>query len=396
MAGSNDPRGRPNLERVDEMPPVYYDTRKQGWLISQGIRPEGPDDPRIGQPPRQKRHRSADEEEFIRLVEEAMRLYQMTWYPSGRNANLIYFPFMFIKPQTTWKLRNVSTGEKYAVQHATVDDTDQNFTGAVLLRHERVTSRGPIQSPFFAHEGSRDRATDRLVWEDEKGKIIEFHQADPNVLASELVALSDEADQDAGTPPSFPPTISVMLERQEPGSMGKAPFGEPKQLKPHIRETVEDPGDPINYALEIQGWWMDNLFQFDCFSPSAKEANRLVRWFKNFMVWCEGVFMLNGVQRILYWDRRSDRVTEKFRDRLAQRPIRYYARTEDFHIIRRRRITSLKLTIRTQGRPTTALLTGEDTGISAPVNGFDFWHDETGGWLGGSIGIEESILPYEF
>jgi len=392
VATNNDPRERPDLERFDELPPVIYDTRHQAWLIDQGIIPRDPRDPRV-QLPRQRRHRRADEVETMRLVEECARLFQMTWFPSKKNENLIYMPYHFIRPANDWLLRNTTTGENYSVANVGVDPTNELFTGSILLKHERL-DRVPLQAPYFA-TGTRDRKTDRLEWVDEKGKIIEFVYEDPERTANELVSLID-ADEGAGTPSKFVPTIAMSLDRQEPGTTGKRPFDEPKQARPHFREAVECPIDPINYTVEIEGWWMDNLLRFDCFSVDTKEVNRLVRWFLNFMVYNKWVLELNGVQKILLWDRRSDQVPARFRDRLPWRPIRYYARTEELYTTRRRNITSIHMTTRIQTRHGKPLNTGESTGVSAGSSVWDFFHDETGSYLGGTIQIEESILPYEF
>jgi len=329
----------------------------------------------------------------MRLVEECARLFQMTWFPSKKNENLIYMPYHFIRPANDWLLRNTTTGENYSVANVGVDPTNELFTGSILLKHERL-DRVPLQAPYFA-TGTRDRKTDRLEWVDEKGKIIEFVYEDPERTANELVSLID-ADEGAGTPSKFVPTIAMSLDRQEPGTTGKRPFDEPKQARPHFREAVECPIDPINYTVEIEGWWMDNLLRFDCFSVDTKEVNRLVRWFLNFMVYNKWVLELNGVQKILLWDRRSDQVPARFRDRLPWRPIRYYARTEELYTTRRRNITSIHMTTRIQTRHGKPLNTGESTGVSAGSSVWDFFHDETGSYLGGTIQIEESILPYEF
>lgn len=391
MATNNDERGRPELERFDELPPVIFDTRNQAWLIDQGMIPRDPRDPRL-QLPRQRRHRRADETETMRLVEECARLFQMTWFPSQKNENLIYLPYHFITPENGWLLRNTVTGEKYRVGHVGKDALGR-FTGSVLLKHERM-ERNPLQAPFFA-VGTRDRRTDRLEWEDEKGKIIEFVYEDPERTANELAQLLEAAAEGAATPAKFTPTVAMSLDRQEPGTTGKRPFDEPKQVRPHFREAIEDPVDPVNYTIEVEGWWMDNLLRFDCFATHAEQVNRLSRWFQNFMVYNRWVLELNGVQKILFWDRRSDQVPSRFRDRIPWRPVRYYARTEELYTTRRRNITGFTLTARIQGRHGKVLNTGESTGATAGMSQWDFFHDETGGYLGGTIQIEESILPYE-
>jgi hypothetical protein len=393
VATNNDERGRPDIERFDELPPVIYDSRHQGWLIDQGIIPRDPRDPRH-QLPRQRRHRRADEVETMRLVEECARLFQMTWFPSHKNEFLIYLPYHFVRPENGWLLLNKTTGEKYRVANVGVDATNELFTGSILLKHEKL-DRNPLQAPYFG-VGTRDRKSDRLEWVDEKGKVVEFVYEDPERTANELIKLLDTADEGGKTPSKFTPTVAMSLDRQEPGTTGKRPFDEPKQVRPHFREAVEDPIDPINYTVEIEGWWMDNLLRFDCFSVDSKEVNRLSRWFQNFMVYNRWVLELNGVQKILFWDRRSDQVPSRYRDRLPWRPVRYYARTEELYTTRRRNIAGINLTARTQARHGKPLVTGESTGVTAGQSQWDFFHDETGGYLGGTINIEESILPYEF
>lgn len=394
MATNNDARGRPELERFDELPPVIFDTRSQGWLIDQGIIPRDSQDPRI-KVPRQRRHRGADEQETMRLIEEAARLYQMTWFPSRKNEALIYMPFQFVRPSTSWKLRNRATGEIYRVANVGIDPTSEHFTGSILLKHERLDSN-PLQLPYFSTDPSRERGTDRLEWVDEKGKIVEFSYEGPERTAAELEKITGGADEGGVTPEAFTPTITMRIDRQEPGTLGKRPFDEPRQVRPTFREQVPDPVDPINYTLEVQGWWMDNLLRFDFFSVKSKEVDRLVRWFRNFYTYNEWVLMLNGVQRLQYWDRRADQVSDRYRDRLPWRTVRLYARTEEIFTVRRRNITGVTYNFRVQGRHGPVLNTGESTGAGAPLSQWDFFHDETGAYLGGTIGVEESILPYEF
>jgi hypothetical protein len=377
-----DKRGRPELERPDEIHPVWFDSRTQAYLIHYNLQAYVEDPLAQGIMPRQKADRTADENEAIRLVEEGLRLHQMTWFPSGKGDWLIYMPFLFVEPDNTWKLRNLTTRETYTVSHVGMDETRQEPTGYILLQTG-------LSAPS-AGDAAFSGRWDRLEWVEPKGKLVEFYRSWPDRAAVELEETS--GDEGAASGPLMVPTITALLARQEPGTIGKRPFEAAKQIKPRIRETKTDPVDPASYSVQIRGWWMDNIFRFDCYGRLNKEADKLVKWFFRFINLYTGVLKKNGVQEILYWQRRADQDVQRWRDDLPMRSVEYFFRTEELDAVRTRNVTGVSIYARVESQdPTGKLLNTGELALTGEFNNpFDRFHDDSGNYLVGSIDYQDS------
>jgi hypothetical protein len=121
-------------------------------------------------------------------------------------------------------------------------------------------------------------------------------------------------------------TITVRLRGRESGVMANtAPLGKPRELKPNVRETYEDPILP-GYQIWELGWMRDNLVEFTVWSQTNKEANKIALWFEDFMHYNMWFFRSRGVNQLYFNGRDEDfMILDK---RLVGRPLVYFVRTE--------------------------------------------------------------------
>jgi len=121
-------------------------------------------------------------------------------------------------------------------------------------------------------------------------------------------------------------TISVRLRSRQPAVMSKtAPLGQPRELKPTVREVYEDPILP-KYQIWELGWMRDNVIEFCMWSKSNKEANKMALWFEDFMHYNMWFFRSRGVNQLYLNNREEDFII--LDKRLVGRPITYFVRTE--------------------------------------------------------------------
>ena len=127
-------------------------------------------------------------------------------------------------------------------------------------------------------------------------------------------------------------TISVRLRKRQPAVMSKsAPLGQPRELKPHLREVYDDPILP-RYQIWELGWMRDNIVEFTMWSKSNKEANKLALWFEDFMHHNMWFFRSRGVNQLYFNGREEDFII--LDKRLVGRPLTYFVRTEKITQVR--------------------------------------------------------------
>lgn len=139
-------------------------------------------------------------------------------------------------------------------------------------------------------------------------------------------------------------TITYKVSRREPGVVTGKPFGSPQEIKPRLREELPDPENPRHHIF-IQGWWFDNLIQFDCWARTNQEADKLISWFEDFVLKYTWVWKKNGVQEILYWSRGRDETITRWRNDIVNRTLLYYFRTEKIIVTRTQDYTQIDLKI---------------------------------------------------
>lgn len=138
--------------------------------------------------------------------------------------------------------------------------------------------------------------------------------------------------------------VSVRLMRREPAVMGKtAPFtGQPRELKPRVREVRPDENVP-GYQIYELGWMMDNMVQFTIWSQSNKEANKLSMDWEDFMNQTMWFYRSQGVNQLFFNARDEDfQIYEK---RLVGRALEYYVRTEKITHVQEKVLEELAVNI---------------------------------------------------
>lgn len=140
-------------------------------------------------------------------------------------------------------------------------------------------------------------------------------------------------DDSQAEPKDHNNVITWRLDRREPGSLSTQPFRRPRELAKRIRENlvVEDEDDSsILRHIEVKGQWFDNLIRFDCWAPTAKEANNLADTFEQLMQDTRDYLLRAGIQKLFYMGRVQDRYD--IGGRWKYRPIIYYFRTEQIDV----------------------------------------------------------------
>lgn len=228
-------------------------------------------DPRTGQPYRQRRGRGATIYDLFAMIEEALKAYQ--GYFVKHPFDVFRGWFQFARELNVGdQVSNRTTGDVYKIEELLYEPNGA-FIGEVRLSG-----------------GTDPRETDRLEL-DQKSSVV-FNHADPRseVPSARFGDSGDKVDK----PAPFGDLIEWSVERTEPGTVGKRPFDRERQAVPMLRESnLDDLVDP-GLAIDIHGWWFDNIVQFDLFSRTNEGlyGNRkldgtgnmgLIQWFQDFM-----------------------------------------------------------------------------------------------------------------
>lgn len=135
-------------------------------------------------------------------------------------------------------------------------------------------------------------------------------------------------------------TISFSVMKRQPGSFSEgAPFqGDVKNLRPILREVVDDVDNP-GYRKVIQGYWYDNLVKFTCWAKTNKEANDRSLWLEQLIEDYTWFFRISGVSRVYFWERLADSV-EDTTNSIKSTTNKYYGRSLVYYL-RTEKITTL-------------------------------------------------------
>lgn len=163
-------------------------------------------------------------------------------------------------------------------------------------------------------------------------------------VPSEYRVIFTEEEPDAGADTE---TITFSLIRRDPGAFSQgAPFeGKVRNLRPRIREEGTDPSDP-GYKQVVHGYWYDNIVRFTCWARTNKAANARAEWFENLMEEYSWWFVLQGVQRVIFWGRQSDVVIHPDNNKWYGRPIDFFVRTEKLRVFSEKTIEDILLNVK--------------------------------------------------
>lgn len=146
--------------------------------------------------------------------------------------------------------------------------------------------------------------------------------------------------------------ITFSLVEREPGRFSEGrPFeGDVRNLRPLLREVVDDPDHP-GYKKAVMGYWYDNIVRFTCWARTNREANKRALWFENLMHDYAWFFVIRGVPRVLFWRRGEDLVEDSTQstgsttNKYYGRPLEYYVKTERLREFREKELENLLINV---------------------------------------------------
>lgn len=180
--------------------------------------------------------------------------------------------------------------------------------------------------------------------------INEFFHVLAQVVAIELKA--ERAVEDIPVLEDYPVTdirdecITVRLVKREPGTFGQnAPFKDPRQYRPVLRETKQDPNHK-GYLLAILGQWFDNLLEITCWARTHKQADSRATWLEDLILRRHWFFIHAGVDKLVYLGQMEDVVSQQASFILFGRPLRLFVRTEKLFSVSEKMLEDLILKVR--------------------------------------------------
>lgn len=290
-------------------------------------------DPRTGFMLRQVRDRGARVPDLMMMAARTLKDYQGYFVKHSYEPFRGWFQFARILLEGD-KITNETTGDVYTIARL-IEEPDGSFLGQVLL-----------------NGGTDPKETDRLRL-DPKATIVFSHAAPRSEVSSTKPdSTTERVDQAA----PFYEHIEWSMRRTEPGTVGKRPFDRERQALPKIRQyNLDDNVDPT-IAVDIYGWWMDHIVQFDLFTRTYGELYGrpeltgggpigLVQWFQDFMQRYRWVFLWNGVQQLLEWQGSEDKPVGRYKNDMVNSALLWYVRTERLSTARVRRIEQIDVLV---------------------------------------------------
>jgi len=292
-----------------------------------GFKVPGTDNPDrvIGAIPHQRRLAGADILQGLSYIGDSLVNNQSYFRQPYPNRYRVLFPYAWYM-KIGDKIKNCNTDAEYTVR----DVLSTGMPQPMGPGHEVVLSGANAPLPTHRLRLDQDNLLDYFhSWPKAMAEPYKFDSARPGVLQSTTEVWND--------------TITFLVTRKEPASMGPEPFGSPKAYKPQHAEFVQDREDPTTI---VQNLWMtwESLVRFDCWAQTNSRAAYLLAWFEDFMLRHIPVFMLNGVQKILPWRVDQDQVVTRWRNDIVSRSVIYYFRTQTVYTARTRRITDIEVT----------------------------------------------------
>lgn len=136
-------------------------------------------------------------------------------------------------------------------------------------------------------------------------------------------AYPDSIRGETGDPVDYRYIITYDIWKREDGSIGTDPFSSKKERTLRMRgQVLQDDGT----VRTVYGKRFDNMIRFDCFAPTTREANELIKVFEIIMEIHMGALKSLGVDQITYEGRLSPTVFE--RSKYRSRACLYYVREE--------------------------------------------------------------------
>lgn len=147
-------------------------------------------------------------------------------------------------------------------------------------------------------------------------------------------------------PAVVPSVITWGNVRKEPGTVSGPPFRGTQEIKPRFREyvavfsdyakrwvqsetlsTLEGYGELSAY-VKTSAQVFDNLVQYNIWSKSNYEVERLTEWFENYIDEYRGMFREAGIVNLIFNRRVRDDTLVQMMNGYHVRSVLYYVRTE--------------------------------------------------------------------
>ena len=326
--------------------------------------------------PQKERSRSAGyaigEDDVPRVMEFYFEDEQCYWRKVNEKSDIILLPgaFAWCAPQEGDKLQD-QDGREYTVQGVPEGAFDCPWNGVVLLDL-------PVQ------EG----AIIRWVGEARSRALVKFVADDGHPYAPTGPGEDTGGDVGTGYSQFLAPTITYLLELQEPASIGPKPFGRDKESKSLIRGEFRDHTRP-QVILQVRGQRFDNLFSFRCIHPRAAVAMHLAGWFKRFIKNNTPSLRSSGLNDLQFWRQEAERRKSRSGDDVSVQRVECYIRTEELTLteISALRTMDTRISLATNQAAYEAITGMNPQDEFNPYTGI---YDQTGGYLWGSLSIDDN------
>jgi len=157
-----------------------------------------------------------------------------------------------------------------------------------------------------------------------KSAIEDYEKRSHSTTDSKIYVTYEEPDKLANLE-----ALTIKLVRREPGMFGQGTAFENKtrQLKPLLREELDDPENP-GYKRAVLGQYYDNLLRLTCWARTNKAANERSLWLETVMEEYSWFFAYSGVNRVLYFGRAPEQTITVDESKIYGRSLEYFVRTE--------------------------------------------------------------------
>lgn len=141
-------------------------------------------------------------------------------------------------------------------------------------------------------------------------------------------------------------SVVFSLIERVPGqfAQGKPMSRENVNLRPIQRDSFPDPENK-GYRCTVNGYYYDNIVRFTCWARTNKAANSRAEWFENLMEEYSWWFKLQGVDRVVFWGRNADLVTEVNQNKWYGRPLDFFVRTEKIRVFQEKTLEEILINL---------------------------------------------------
>lgn len=160
-------------------------------------------------------------------------------------------------------------------------------------------------------------------------ELIEDAQDREGTVSSQQVTLIEDYPAE-GFDRLGDEVIAWKLVSRKPAAMSTKATGRSQQGYTHYYQ-IRSPSHP-NKFLEVEARPLDHIVEFQCWSKSARLANRRAIWLERLFVNHSWAFLAQGTDRFRFQERTADWYTNPSGQHLYVRPIRVFVRTYEFRV----------------------------------------------------------------